>query len=36
MIANSFFMPRHLLPHKQVVENTLVPFQAPAEAGEKA
>ena len=36
LIANTFFMPRHLLPNKQAAENTLVPFQPPIESGEKA
>jgi len=36
LIANTFFMPKHLLPHKKTAEGLLVPFQPPAKAGEEA
>jgi glutathione-regulated potassium-efflux system ancillary protein KefC len=36
LIANSFFLPRHLLPHKPAIESMASPVQQPAAAGEEA
>jgi Kef-type K+ transport system membrane component KefB len=36
LIANTFFLPGHLLPRKKAAEALLVPFQPPAKAGEEA
>ena len=36
LIANSFFLPRHLLPHKPTIESLASPVQQPAAAGEEA
>jgi Kef-type K+ transport system membrane component KefB len=36
LIANSFFLPRHLLPHKPAIESLASPVQQPAAAGEEA
>jgi hypothetical protein len=36
LIANTFFLPRHLLPHKAASEKEHLPVQAPTPTSEEA